>query len=157
MQYMVQMLSKRDDWDAIMGALAEEDVQRLVRYNVELDEELRKRGELLEDRGLAGPQAVTTVQAVPGGEPRVTQGPYRPDEQFLVGYWVIEVDSMERGGGDRCSDLRVPWPGWRAREYPGGAARRAAASCVSACVQERVAPGAAGRRPGYGKGPPHAV
>ncbi|WP_328774191.1 YciI family protein [Streptomyces sp. NBC_00286] len=93
---MVQMLSKRDDWDAIMGSLTGEDVQRLVRYNVELDEELRKRGELLEDRGLAGPQAVTTVQAVPGGEPRVTQGPYRPDEQFLVGYWVIEVDSMER-------------------------------------------------------------
>ncbi|MGE0815984.1 MAG: YciI family protein [Vicinamibacterales bacterium] len=52
-------------------------------------------GELVAAEGLAGPDQAKLVRGGANGEP-VTDGVFPETKEFLVGYWIVEVESAER-------------------------------------------------------------
>ncbi|WP_226961628.1 MULTISPECIES: YciI family protein [Streptomyces] len=96
MQYMVQIFAKTATFDADMAAYGPEDMQAMFTFMETLNKELQERGEWVEGQGLGGPSAVTTVRATDSGKPEITEGQHAVTEDFLAGYWVINVASHER-------------------------------------------------------------
>jgi hypothetical protein len=56
---------------------------------------LSSNGELVSAEGLAAPDQAKLVRGGANGEP-VTDGIFPETKEFLVGYWIIDVDSAER-------------------------------------------------------------
>jgi hypothetical protein len=65
-------------------------VARMVKYN----DDLRNAGVLLALDGLHPPSMGARV-SFSGGNPVVTEGPFREANEVLGGYWMIQVKSKE--------------------------------------------------------------
>src|SRR5262249_57223570 len=52
-------------------------------------------GELVAAEGLSGPDQARRVRAGHDGRP-ITDGVFPESKEFLVGYWIVDVDSPER-------------------------------------------------------------
>ena len=72
-----------------------EDVQAHIKFQKDLNEELRESGELVDAQGLAGPDLAKIVLATDGA-PAVTDGPFAESKEFLAGYRMVDVESEER-------------------------------------------------------------
>ena len=118
MLYMVQMLDDAETWDAEMAKFGPEDMRKMFSYMEAVNKELADSGEWVEGRGLGGPTAVTTVSAVAGGAPRVTDGPHDPKGRILSGYWVIDVSSRDRAVELAARISAAPGPGGEAYNFP---------------------------------------
>ena len=46
-----------------------------------------------------------------GGAPAVTDGPFPEAKEFLVGYWIVDVDSPERAYQIAAEASAAPGPG----------------------------------------------
>jgi hypothetical protein len=57
--------------------------------------ELRKTGEFVATEGLAGPDQAKVVRGEKDGLP-ATDGIFPESKEFLLGYWVVDVESPER-------------------------------------------------------------
>lgn len=66
--------------------------------------ELTESGEWLGGEGLADPSQTKTVK-VRDGVPAVTDGPYLEAKEHLVGYCLLECESVER-----ATDIATRWP-----------------------------------------------
>lgn len=96
MKYMLLVHGNKQGWSSMADSWSQEDLVRMVKFMQELDQELRDSGELVETRGLSGPDQMKTVQAQDDGEPIVTDGPFSETKEVLAGYWVVDVASEER-------------------------------------------------------------
>ncbi|NEA30452.1 YciI family protein [Streptomyces sp. SID13031] len=96
MKYMLLMHSNKQGWDEMPNVWSPEDIGVMVKYMQQLDDDLQKAGELVETRGLSGPDAMRTYQAQDNGEPIITDGPFGETKEVLAGYWVVDVPSEER-------------------------------------------------------------
>jgi hypothetical protein len=67
-----------------------EGVAAMMKYN----ESLQKAGVLLALDGLHPPSMGARV-SFPGGNPKVTDGPFAEAKEVLGGYWMIQVKSRE--------------------------------------------------------------
>lgn len=72
-----------------------EDVQAHIDFQVNLNAELRERGELVEAQALTGPDLAKIVLATDGA-PAITDGPYAESKELLAGWRMIDVESTER-------------------------------------------------------------
>jgi len=97
---------------------SEQDVKTMVQYMHELDDGLRASGELVEERGLAGPDQMKTLQAQDDGEPLVTDGPSSETKEVLAGYWVVDVASEARVLEIARQISVTPGPGGRPLNQP---------------------------------------
>jgi hypothetical protein len=52
-------------------------------------------GELVAAEGLGGPDQAKLVRAASDGTP-TTDGVFPESKEFLVGYWIVDVDSPQR-------------------------------------------------------------
>jgi hypothetical protein len=66
--------------------------------------ELTERGELVGGEGLADPSTAKTVR-VREGVPAVTDGPYAEAKEQIVGYTIVDCDSI-----DRAVEIAAAWP-----------------------------------------------
>ena len=82
-------------WNGL-ASWSQDDLRRMIGSMRELDADLRGRGELLHDNGLAGPGSARTVRAEPDGTPSVRDGLRAGASDCLAGYWVVDVASPER-------------------------------------------------------------
>lgn len=57
---------------------------------------LSEQGELVGGEGLAPPSEARVVKADDGGKPDVSDGPFAETKEFLVGFWIVDVESAER-------------------------------------------------------------
>jgi hypothetical protein len=96
MKYMLLMHSNKQGWEDMPKTWSPEDIKVMVEYMHELNRELKAAGELVEARGLEGPDKMRTYQAQPDGEPIITDGPFSETKEVLAGYWVVDVASDER-------------------------------------------------------------
>jgi hypothetical protein len=96
MKYMLLMHSNKQGWDDMPTAWSQDDLKVMVQYMHQLNGELQKAGELVEARGLTGPDAMRTYQAQPDGDPIITDGPFSETKEVLAGYWVVDVATEER-------------------------------------------------------------
>jgi hypothetical protein len=113
MKYMLLMHSNKQDWDDMPNTWSREDIGVMVKYMHELDSDLADAGELVESRGLAGPDQMTTLRAQDDGEPIITDGPFTETKEVLAGYWVVDVASEERIREIALRISRTPGPGGR--------------------------------------------
>src|ERR1700759_4073468 len=80
-----------------MTEWAPEDVAAHIKFQKDLNAELRERGEFVEAQGLTGPEAAKMVLATEGGAPIVTDGPFAESKELLAGWRMVDVESTERG------------------------------------------------------------
>ncbi|GAA0929702.1 YciI family protein [Kribbella koreensis] len=96
MKYMLLMHSNKQGWDDMPKTWSQDDLKVMVEYMHELNRELQAAGELVEARGLEGPDKMRTYQAQPDGEPIITDGPFSETKEVLAGYWVVDMATDER-------------------------------------------------------------
>jgi hypothetical protein len=71
------------------------DVERHFAHLKNLNSDLRGAGELVANDGLAAPEQAKLVRAGSGGVP-ITDGIFPEAKEFLLGYWIVDVESPER-------------------------------------------------------------
>jgi hypothetical protein len=72
--------------------------------------ELRKTGEFVATEGLAGPDQAKVVRGEKDGLP-VTDGIFPESKEFLLGYWVVDVETPERAYAVAGRISAAPGPG----------------------------------------------
>jgi len=71
---------------------------------------LKAAGELVSAEGLAWPDQARLVRADKDGAP-VTDGVFPESKEFLIGYWIIDVESPERAYHVAAQASAAPGPG----------------------------------------------
>jgi hypothetical protein len=71
------------------------DIEAHVAFQLTLNEELTRLGELIDAQGLAGPEDAKFVVS-DGTAPVVTDGPFPETKELIAGYRVVEVDTLDR-------------------------------------------------------------
>jgi hypothetical protein len=88
MRFMMLMIPKGYETAAPGTAPDAKAVEAMMKYN----ESLQKAGVLLALDGLHPPSTGARV-SVPGGRPKVTDGPFAEAKEVIGGYWMIDVTS----------------------------------------------------------------
>jgi hypothetical protein len=73
-----------------------EEINAHIKYQRDLNAELRERGELVDAQGLSSPALAKFVVSDGGASPVVTDGPFPESKELLAGYRLIDVESLER-------------------------------------------------------------
>jgi hypothetical protein len=84
-------------------------LQAHIAYMIGLNEELTASGELAGAEGLAFPDEAKLVRAGTGGEP-VTDGVFPESKEFLAGFWIVDVDSLDRACAIAAKASAAPGP-----------------------------------------------
>jgi hypothetical protein len=96
MKYMLLIMGDREEWENL-SSWSDDEVKAMIEYMNELNRELVAAGELVEARGLPGPDQAKTVQAQPDSDdPIITDGPFAESKEVLAGYWVVDVPTEQR-------------------------------------------------------------
>ncbi len=73
-----------------------DDVKAHIKFQQVLNEELSKRGELVDAQGLAGPEQARFVVSDGMNKPVITDGPFPESKELLAGYRLVDVESADR-------------------------------------------------------------
>ncbi|HXF32916.1 MAG TPA: YciI family protein [Solirubrobacterales bacterium] len=93
-----------------MTEWAPEEAQAHIDFQLDLNAELRERGELVEAQALTAPELAKRVVS-DGGAPVVTDGPFPESKELLAGYRMIDVESEERAIEIAARGSAAPGPG----------------------------------------------
>ncbi|SEG94408.1 Uncharacterized conserved protein [Thermomonospora echinospora] len=111
MKYMMLMqfgplsgLPPMDTWPA-------EDVKAHIEFMHEVNRGFIESGEFVDAQGLAAPDQARIVRAGADGSPVITDGPYPETKEFLIGYWIIDVESPQRAFDLAATVSAAPGPG----------------------------------------------
>lgn len=88
-----------------------EEIQAHIKFQKDLNEELKERGELIEGQALTAPEQAKFVVADGVGEPVVTDGPFTESKELLAGYRMVDVESLERALEIAATTSAAPGPG----------------------------------------------
>lgn len=94
MKYILLMTGAKAGVDAYR-AWSEKDIQAHFAYLKGVNKELTESGEFVATEGLAPPEQAKVVRGVKDGTP-ITDGVFPEAKEFLLGYWIVDVDSPER-------------------------------------------------------------
>lgn len=73
----------------------QEDVQKHIKFMMDLNRELKASGEFVLAEGLTFPDQARLVRADDEGRP-ITDGVFPEGKEFLAGFWILDVASPER-------------------------------------------------------------
>jgi hypothetical protein len=91
-------------------AWSPQDVQAHMAVLVNLNKELTESGEFVATQGLSEPSEAKVVRGEKDGIP-VTDGVFPEAKEFLLGYWIVDVDSTERAYQIAARISAAPGPG----------------------------------------------
>jgi hypothetical protein len=94
MKYLLMMNSTKAGVDQYQK-WPEKDVQAHFAYLHALNQELQESGEFVATQALAPPHEAKVVRAGNNGVP-VTDGVFPEAKEFLLGFWIVDVESSER-------------------------------------------------------------
>jgi hypothetical protein len=100
MKYLLLIYQNPVTWQG----LPESEKQAFMSEVDVIVNELVKSGEWVGGEGLADPSTARTVR-VRGGVPAVTDGPYAEAKEQMVGYSIVDCDSLER-----AVEIAARWP-----------------------------------------------
>jgi hypothetical protein len=96
---------------------ARPDIEAHIAFMREFAGRLASNGELVSAEGLAGPDQAKLVRGGANGEP-VTDGIFPETKEFLVGYWLVDVESAERAYAVAAEASMAPGPGGKPLHLP---------------------------------------
>ena len=94
MKYILMMAGTKAGVDAYR-AWSPSDIQAHFAFLKKLNKELSDSGELVANEPLAAPEQAKIVRAGKDGTP-VTDGVFPEAKEFLLGYWIVDVETPER-------------------------------------------------------------
>jgi hypothetical protein len=94
MKYILMMAGTKAGVDTYQ-AWPNADVEAHFAFLSRLNQELKESGEFVATQPLAGPGEAKMVLAGEDGAP-ITDGIFPEAKEFLLGYWIVDVDSPER-------------------------------------------------------------
>jgi hypothetical protein len=116
MKYILLMTGTKEGVDAYR-AWSEKDIQTHFAYLTALKNDLSKSGEFVATEGLGMPQQAKVVRAGKDHAP-ITDGVFPEAKEFVLGYWIIDVENAERayevaarisgGPGPKGTQLSMP-------------------------------------------------
>ncbi|WP_446224875.1 YciI family protein [Nocardia sp. IBHARD005] len=108
---LVKTYSETAYCDIPLPEWAPEDIAAHIDFQRALGEQLAAAGELVDAQGLAAPDQAMIVCSDGRSAPVVTDGPFPETKEFLAGFWVIDVDSVERAVEIAAQASAAPGPG----------------------------------------------
>jgi hypothetical protein len=116
MKYILMMTGTKAGVDTYR-AWSKSDVEAHFAFLRVLNKDLTDSGELVANDGLAGPDQAKVIRAGKDGVP-VTDGVFPEAKEFLLGYWIVDVESPERAydiaarlsGGPGPGGIRLSMP-----------------------------------------------
>jgi hypothetical protein len=94
-----------------MSTWTPEEIEAHIAYQLELNEELSERGELVEAQALTAPEQAKFVVHDGSGAPVITDGPFPEGKELLAGYRMVDVESLERALEIAAKGSAAPGPG----------------------------------------------
>ena len=110
MRYMLMMHAPRGNGEYQISQWKPEELKAHIGFMHDLNAELTKAGELVGAEGLAPPGQARIVRADKNGQP-VTDGPFAESKEFLVGFWIVDVESERRAHEIAAKASTAPGPG----------------------------------------------
>jgi hypothetical protein len=97
MKFILMMGMKTDAESRSKGITTwpKDDIQAHIAFMMSFNKQLKEAGELVCAEGLAWPDQAKLVRAGKDGTP-ITDGVFPESKEFLIGYWIIDVESAER-------------------------------------------------------------
>jgi hypothetical protein len=116
MKYMLMMNCPKTGYESF-GSWPKEDIKRNIAFMIQIDKDLRASGELVYAEGLASPHDAKLVRAAADGAPG-TGGEFPESKEYLAGYWIVEVASVERAYAIAAFASAAPGPGGAPMNMP---------------------------------------
>jgi hypothetical protein len=110
MKYMLMMHTGSDQTGGVLD-WAPEDIKRMIEFMHAFDKDLVDSGEMVFNEGLTFPDQARIVRSDSTGAPAVTDGPFAESKEFLIGFWIVDVDSPERAYEIAARASAQPGPG----------------------------------------------
>jgi hypothetical protein len=110
MKFILMMQAPRGNGDFQPNQWKLEDFRAHIQFMKNLNKGLRAAGELVGAEGLAPPGQARIVRSN-GGAPEVTDGPFAESKEFLVGFWIVDVENAERAYAIAGEASTAPGPG----------------------------------------------
>jgi hypothetical protein len=95
----------------------QKDLRVHIAFMFGLNKELRQSAELVSAEGLSFPDQAKLVRAGKDGLP-MTDGVFPESKEFLAGYWIVDVESLERACEIAAKVSAAPGPGGRPLNMP---------------------------------------
>jgi hypothetical protein len=111
MKFMLMMHAPRGSGEYQTKEWKPEDFRAHIQFMKDLNKGLRDAGELVGAEGLSPPGQARLVRARGEGAPEVTDGPFAEAKEFLVGYWLVDVENAERAYAIAGKASTAPGPG----------------------------------------------
>ncbi|HWZ87987.1 MAG TPA: YciI family protein [Polyangiaceae bacterium] len=111
MKFMLMMHAPRGNGEYQINEWKPEEFRAHIQFMKDLNQELREAGELAAAEGLSPPGQARIVRARAEGAPEVTDGPFAESKEFLVGYWIGDVENAERAYAIAGKASAAPGPG----------------------------------------------
>lgn len=96
---------------------SEKDVQTHFAELTRINKDLRESGEFVATEGLGWPGDAKTVIAGDNEAP-VTDGVYPESKEYLLGYWIVDVEGPERAYEIAARISGAPGPGGSPTKMP---------------------------------------
>ncbi|MEI9951681.1 MAG: YciI family protein [Pseudomonadota bacterium] len=110
MKFMLMMHAPRGTGEYQINQWKPEEFRAHIQFMKDLNKDLREAGELVGGEGLAPPGQARIVQSQTGA-PEVTDGPFAESKEFLVGFWIVDVETAERAYAIAGVASTAPGPG----------------------------------------------
>lgn len=116
MKYILMMTGTRAGVDGYR-AWSQKDIQEHFAFLGRLNKDLKDSGEFVANEGLAGPEQAKVVRGTKEGMP-VTDGVFPEAKEFLLGYWIVDVETSERAYEIAARLSAGPGPGGTTLSMP---------------------------------------
>ena len=111
MKYMMMMHVPAGTGDYQISNWSPDDFKAHIAFMHDYNKALSEAGELVDAQGLTPPKDAKIVRAGTNGAPPVTDGVFPESKEFLVGFWIIDVDTPERALELAAKASAAPGPG----------------------------------------------
>ena len=108
MKYILMMNATKADCDWYTR-WSKEDLQANFAFMRAFNKELKDSGTLVATEGLAFPDQAKIVRAGSDGAP-ITDGVFPEAKEFLMGYWIVDVESAEQAYAIAARASMAPAP-----------------------------------------------
>lgn len=111
MKFMLMMHAPRGTGDYQINSWTPEEIKAHIGFMKSLNKDLIAAGEFVLAEGLTPPGQAKLVRAGKQGAPAVTDGPFAEAKEYLVGFWIIDVERPERAYEIAGKASSAPGPG----------------------------------------------